>query len=248
MRASLAATAAFLGTLPGPIPFVVGIAGSVAVGKSTMARLLQELLRQWPGQPSVDLVATDGFLLPNRVLEERGCLERKGFPETYDQAALVRFLTDLKAGAREVTAPVYSHEDYDIVPGVHQILRRPDIVIIEGLNVLQAGMSDPKSPPVFVSDFFDFSIYLDAEEGDIERWFVDRVLTLRTTAFRSPRSYFARLAALSRSEVAAVAADVWQQVNGRNLRENIAPTKGRANLIIHKGPDHAVDRILLRCF
>jgi type I pantothenate kinase len=237
----------FLGTLPAPTPYVIGVAGSVAVGKSTFARILQALLARWPAHPRVDLVTTDGFLHPNRVLEERGLLHRKGFPESYDIRQLVQFMADVKAAASDVRAPVYSHQSYDIVPGEYQVVDRPDIVIVEGLNVLQTGDGQPGRPArVFVSDFFDFSIYIDASEDDIEAWYVARFLMLRETVFRDPHSYFHRFSALSDQEAVATARDIWRSINGVNLRENIKPTRERARLVLEKGKDHAVQRVRLR--
>jgi len=241
-----AATATFLGTLTAKVPFVIGIGGSVAVGKSTTARLLQALLARWPNHPQVDLVTTDGFLYPNRVLEERGLMNRKGFPESYDQRALLRFMAAVKAGEPEVRAPVYSHVSYDIVADQELVVRRPDIVIVEGLNVLQTGDGHPDRTRTFVSDYFDFGIYVDAEEADIEQWFQDRFLALRDTVFRDPGSYFHKFAALSHAEAIAMAGTVWREINGRNLRENILPTRERATLILEKGSDHRVRRVRLR--
>jgi type I pantothenate kinase len=246
-------TDTFLGTLPHPTPYVIGIAGSVAVGKSTFARILRALLARWPAHPHVDLVTTDGFLLPNAVLETRGLLGRKGFPESYDQRRLVEFVASVKAAVGPVRAPVYSHQAYDIVPGEFQIVDRPDIVILEGLNVLQTGetRTDARSgrdgrPRMFVSDFFDFSIYLDADEADIERWYVERFLTLRETVFRDPKSYFHRYASLDRDEAVQTARRIWAEINGTNLAENIEPTRERARLILEKGEDHSVRRVRLR--
>jgi len=237
----------FLGILPAPTPYVIGVAGSVAVGKSTFARILQALLARWPAHPRVDLVTTDGFLHPNRVLEERGLLHRKGFPESYDIRQLVQFMADVKAAANDVRAPVYSHQSYDIVPGEYQVVDRPDIVIVEGLNVLQTGDGQPgRAARVFVSDFFDFSIYIDASEDDIEAWYVARFLMLRETVFRDPHSYFHRFSALSDQEAVATARDIWRSINGVNLRENIKPTRERARLVLEKGKDHAVQRVRLR--
>jgi type I pantothenate kinase len=228
-------------------PFVIGLAGSVAVGKSTIARILQRLLSRWPESPRVDLLTTDGFLLPNAVLESRNLLHRKGFPESYDRRALVRFVADVKAGVPEVRAPVYSHVAYDIVPGEQQVVRSPDVLILEGLNVLQTGPALPgHEGQGFVSDYFDFSIYVDADEADVEHWYVERFLRLRETVFRDPSSYFRRYADLDRDEAVETARGIWRDINGRNLRENIAPTRGRARLILEKGPDHAVRRVLLR--
>ena len=234
------ATDTFLGSLPAPAPYVIGVAGSVAVGKSTFARILRALLARWPAHPRVDLVTTDGFLLPNRVLEARGLLERKGFPESYDVRRLVEFMASVKAGESAVHAPVYSHQAYDIVAGEFQVVDRPDIVIVEGLNVLQTG------PRVFVSDFFDFSIYMDADEVDIERWYVERFLRLRETVFRDPRSYFHRYASLDDAQAEETAHQIWTNINGRNLRDNIQPTRQRARLVLEKGPEHAVRRVRLR--
>jgi type I pantothenate kinase len=246
------ATDTFLGSLPATAPYVIGIAGSVAVGKSTFARILRALLSRWPDHPRVDLVTTDGFLLPNRELESRGLLARKGFPESYDVRRLIEFVGGVKAGAGAVHAPVYSHQAYDIVPGDFQVVDRPDIVIIEGLNVLQAGDAS-RSPlearsraRVFVSDFFDFSIYLDADEQHIERWYVERFLALRETVFRDPRSYFHRYATLNDEQAMVTAQEIWRTINGVNLRENISPTRERARLVLEKGEDHAVRRVRLR--
>jgi type I pantothenate kinase len=242
-----AATATFLGTDTPRVPFVIGIAGSVAVGKSTASRLLQALLSRWPTHPQVDLITTDGFLLPQRVLAARGLLERKGFPESYDVRSLVRFMADVKSGVPEVTAPVYSHLAYDIVDGESQVVRRPDIVIVEGLNVLQTGSGRSGRPqPMFVSDFFDFSIYVDAHDADIEQWYVERFLKLRDTVFQNPSSYFHRYAQLAREEAIDTARRLWTAINLINLRENILPTRERAHLVLEKGRDHAVRRVKLR--
>ena len=234
------ATATFLGTEPGRIPFVIGVAGSVAVGKSTASRVLQALLASWPSHPQVSLVTTDGFLLPQHVLEARGLERRKGFPESYDLRRLLRFMADVKSGLPEVSAPVYSHLAYDVVPGELKVVRNPDIVIVEGLNVLQAGRG------VFVSDFFDFSIYVDANEEDIEQWYVERFLTLRETVFRNPSSYFHRYALLTTDEARETALRIWRDINLLNLRENVLPTRERAHLILVKGRDHAVRWVRLR--
>lgn len=237
----------FLGRPGAGVPYVIGLAGSVAVGKSTSARILRALLSRWPDHPRVDLVTTDGFLLPNRVLEERGLMQRKGFPESYDLRRLVRFVTEVKAGNPEVTAPVYSHLSYDVLPDEVQTIRRPDVLILEGLNVLQTGDGKPGRPPdTFVSDFFDFSIYVDAAEDDTERWYVDRFLTLRDTVFQDEDSYFNRYAGLSTEEARRVAGEIWDEINGPNLRENILPTRERARLILEKDGHHAVASVKLR--
>ena len=240
-----AATATFLGSGTPRVPFVIGIAGSVAVGKSTTARVLKALLSRWPSHPKVDLVTTDGFLFPQRVLEARGLEDRKGFPESYDVRRLVHVLAEVKAGAPEVSAPVYSHLAYDIVPGECQVVRQPDIVIVEGLNVLQTGSARP-GRPMFVSDFFDFSIYVDAQETDLEQWYIERFLTLRETVFQSPSSYFHRYSSLTVAEAVETARRIWRTVKLVNLQENVLPTRERAHLILEKGRDHAVRRVRLR--
>lgn len=242
-----AAQQAFLGYSVRKVPFIIAIAGSVAVGKSTTSRILQALLARWPDHPRVALVTTDGFLYPNRVLTERGIMNRKGFPESYDRRALVRFLAELKAGREEVTAPVYSHLVYDIVPEEAQSVRQPDILILEGLNVLQTGpVEGGRLPQTFLSDFFDFSIYVDAAETDIRHWYVERFLRLWETAFRDERSFFRRFSELTREQAIARAASVWAEINGPNLAENIAPTRSRARLILVKGSDHKVRRVRMR--
>jgi type I pantothenate kinase len=236
------ASAAFLDTTAAKVPYVIGIAGSVAVGKSTFARILQALLARWPDHPKVDLVTTDGFLYPNRVLDARGLMNRKGFPESYDTRRLLQFLREVKSGAAEVSAPVYSHVVYDIVDDQHITVRQPDIVIVEGLNMLQVGSVSTE----FVSDYFDFSIYVDADEAHIEDWYVQRFLALRDTVFQNPSSFFRHYAELSRDEAVATARKIWHEINGKNLRENIEPTKDRADLLLRKGADHRVTSVALR--
>jgi type I pantothenate kinase len=241
-----AATSTFLSEMADRTPFVLGIAGSVAVGKSTTARILRELLSRWPGTPRVELVTTDGFLLPNAELERRGLLQRKGFPESYDRRALLRFVIDVKSGVEEVRAPVYSHLTYDIVPGASVVVRRPDVLIVEGLNVLQPARQGDGGQSVAVSDFFDFSVYVDAGTDDVRGWYVQRFLRLRETAFSRPESYFHRYASLSDEEAVRTAEHIWMTINERNLVENILPTRPRATLVLAKGADHAVRRIRLR--
>lgn len=226
-------------------PFIIGIAGGVAVGKSTTARVLQALLRENGGGATVDLLTTDGFLYPNATLAARGLMGRKGFPESYDQRALIGVLAAIRSGATQVKAPIYSHVAYDIVPG-EQVLRHPDIVIVEGLNVLQVSTKGASPDHVVVSDFFDFSIYVDAAESDVAQWFRDRLLSLRSTVLREPDSFFHRFTAMSDEEVSDIAQQVWDDVNLVNLRENVAPTRGRADLIMEKNSQHLVERILLK--
>jgi type I pantothenate kinase len=241
------ATATFLGSASPRVPYVIGVAGSVAVGKSTTSRVLQALLASWPSHPTVDLITTDGFLRPLAELEARGLVQRKGFPESYDQRRLVQFMADVKSGVQEVSAPVYSHLAYDIVPGQRITVRAPDIVIVEGLNVLQTGSGRSGQPwPSFVSDFFDFSIYVDADEADIEQWYIERFLKLRETVFTDPSSYFHRYAALSPEEAADTARTIWNTINRVNLQRNVLPTRERAHLILEKGRDHAVRSVRLR--
>lgn len=241
------ATQRFLGAEDGKVPYIIGVAGSVAVGKSTTSRVLKALLSRWPNTPKVELITTDGFLLPNRALEEAGLMDKKGFPESYDNRALVRYLSDVKAGRRNVEAPIYSHLIYDVLPDEKTVVDRPDILIVEGINVLL-----PPRPPrdgrarPFVSDFFDFSVYLDADEDALEEWYVERFQRLRETAFRDPRSYFRAYAALDEKEADTVARDIWRRINLENLRQNIAPTRPRASLILTKGADHRVAEVALR--
>lgn len=228
-------------------PFVIGIAGSVAVGKSTTARILKELLARWPSSPKVDLVTTDGFLYPNAVLKREDLMERKGFPESYDIGALLRFLSEIKAGRPNVPAPCYSHLTYDVIPDEVRIVDRPDILIFEGINVLQSRdlPADGKVVPM-VSDFFDFSIYIDADENRIHKWYVDRFMKLRQTAFRDPSSYFNRYAQVGTEEALSIAEGLWANINLRNLRQNILPTRPRADLILQKGNNHFIEKVALR--
>lgn len=234
-------TDTFLGSQPQPRPFVIGVAGSVAVGKSTIARVLEALLARWPHHPRVDLVTTDGFLFSNSILEERGIMDRKGFPESYDRANLLDFVARAAAGEDHLEIPVYSHIRYDIVSGERRVISQPDILIVEGLNVLQAGQTG-----AFVSDHFDFSVFVDADTEDIERWYVERFLTLKETAFTQPDAFFRRYAGLTEEEAVEIAKEIWRKINLVNLVENILPTRERASLILEKAADHSVRRVRLR--
>lgn len=237
----------FLGTSERKVPFIIGVAGSVAVGKSTAARVLQELLRRWPSTPNVQLITTDGFLYPNAELERRGLMGRKGFPESYNRRALLRFVSEVKSGAPLVTAPKYSHLYYDIIPGESIEVTAPDVLIVEGLNVLApAKLSENSSSALSLADFFDFSIYVDARTDDIERWYVERFLKLQRSAFTNPDSYFRRYADLSEEAAVELATSIWKSINEPNLRQNVLPTRGRAKLILSKSHDHKIRRVLLR--
>lgn len=241
------ATQRFLGAEDGKVPYIIGVAGSVAAGKSTTARVLQALLSRWPNTPNVQLVTTDGFLFPNAILERDGLMEKKGFPESYDQTALIRFLSHIKAGQPRVEAPVYSHLTYDVIPGESIVVDRPDILIVEGVNVLQPSrLSRDANETPFVSDFFDFSVYLHADDAILGRWYVNRFMRLRETAFRDPQSYFRKYADLSDDKAMEVATSIWSRINLRNLHENIFPTRARASLVLTKGDSHRIEQVALR--
>ncbi len=229
------------------VPYVIGVAGSVAGGKSTTARILKTLLSRWPSHPTVDLVTTDGFLLPNAVLEREGLMNRKGFPESYDLPRILRFMSDIKSGERDVEAPLYSHLTYDVLPDKTQLIDQPDVLILEGINVLQTGRPprDGRGIPN-TSDFFDFSIFIDADENDLKQWYIERFFALRNSAFKDPKSYFHRYAAQSDAESLATATRIWTTINLANLRENILPTRPRADLVLRKGADHKVRSVFLR--
>ncbi|OOR98862.1 type I pantothenate kinase [Haemophilus paracuniculus] len=237
----------FLDVKAPKVPYIISIAGSVSVGKSTSARILQALLSNYPEERKVDLITTDGFLYPLATLTERNLLKKKGFPESYDIHRLVQFVSDIKSGKRKVQAPIYSHLTYDIIPDQFNVVDQPDIVILEGLNVLQSGMNYPSSPHnVFVSDFVDFSIYVDADEALLKKWYIQRFLKFRRSAFSDPNSYFHHYSKLSESEAITTASTIWDEINGLNLKQNILPSRERANLILEKGEDHAIQRVRLR--
>jgi type I pantothenate kinase len=241
------ASTKFLGTVERKVPYIIGVAGSVAVGKSTTARILRALLRRWKTSPKVDLVTTDGFLYPNAVLEQRGIMQRKGFPESYNRSRFIAFLADIKSGKANVKVPVYSHLVYDVVPGEEIIVDRPDILIVEGLNILQPGALPSTGKPIlFASDFLDFSIYIDASEEDLRAWFMERFFRLRETAFRDPTSFFHRFSQMSEEEAGQMGTWVWENINLPNLVDNIAPTRSRADLILRKGRSHAIEDVALR--
>lgn len=239
-------TDTFLGKSTRKTPFVIGVAGSVAVGKSTISRIIQALLSEWPDHPNVDILTTDGFLYPNKILEEKGIMNRKGFPESYDTKKLLQVLGEIKSGKPNVSAPIYSHLYYDILPDYTQVLNEPDIVIVEGINVLQTPKPKKAQPETYVSDFFDFSIYVDAHEDHLKKWYINRFMKLRDTAFQDERSYFHKYASLTNQESFDIAEDIWNRINLKNLRENIGTTRRRADLIIHKDSDHFVDYVKLR--
>jgi len=237
----------FLNISAAKTPFVIGVAGSVAVGKSTTARILKELLARWPASPKVDLITTDGFLLPNAVLRERGLMDKKGFPESYNVGEILKFLSRIKAGKATVEAPIYSHFNYDVIPDQFQVVDRPDILIFEGINVLQSrDLPEEGNAIPFVSDFFDFSIYIDADDVHVQQWYIERFMRLRVTAFRDPGSFFHRYSQISEAEALEIATGLWTRINLANLRENILPTRPRADLILKKGEDHLVEQVALR--
>lgn len=245
MRQSV--TMKFLNQKAQKIPFVIGVAGSVSVGKSTTSRVLQALLSRWEGNTKVALITTDGFLYPNDILEEKGLMLKKGFPQSYDIHSLLNFVSDVKSGKKEVKAPKYSHQIYDVVPGEYEVISQPDVLILEGLNVLQSGMDYPRDKPrVFVSDYLNFSIYVDAEEEQLEEWYISRFMDYRELAKNAPDSYFYNFAQLSYDEANKIAKSVWREINRKNLKKNILPTRERANLILHKGENHKVDYVRLR--
>ena len=241
-----AQTAEFMQDSTPKVPFIIGVAGSVAVGKSTTSRILQTLLKRWPGHPRVDLVNTDGFLFSTAELEKRELMNRKGFPESYDRAALLTFLSDIKSGKRNVKAPVYSHLRYDVVPDEFVIVDQPDVLIVEGLNVMQSSPTIKGGSTVVVSDFFDFSIYVDVEESVVKQWYIKRFLTFRVSVFKQPGAYFSHFADLGETEAIETASEIWDTINLVNLRDNIHPTRLRADLILHKSADHLIDKVHLR--
>lgn len=240
------ATQQFLGKSEPKVPYIIGVAGSVAAGKSTVSRILRALLSRWPNHPAVQVVTTDGFLYPNYFLEQNGLMARKGFPESYDLGAFLQFLIDIKSGKSLVRAPVYSHQSYDIVPKTFVDVAKPDILIVEGLNIFQTGIAKPMQSPVFISDFFDFSIFVDAEMDLLAQWYVDRVVKFSQTSFREVNSYFHDIAKMSEEEVRVFAKQIWQSINAVNLKQNILPYRERAHLILKKGVGHAVEEVRLR--